>query len=337
MADVDYYEFQWSSDGGLTWQDMPEASAGAFARTYVDFSTTPVSFYHPLFSATPPTDGRFVFPTLQHYEATHPPANWGPGGDRLWVGPTKFYLMNWRTNAADWTDGTYRLRVRGWDWDDAAGKLVNSRILNVCGSETDSEIVLTLDNRLVGGASGHPASTPDHPAGPGTVHTQTLEPDTDFVSVAILHEDGTTTSVGACGSVPITHNDKLRVDFLAHDPAGHLGYYTLQATYGENQAINILALPGVTLMPSPGSPIAASQVGPSYALARSAAPPPDGGAVAPIWHGGALRLEVSASDVFPITCCYQLELRAHKRTIVNCDGSLWGHTNYSEYSFLVEV
>ena len=40
---------------------------------------------------------------------------------------------------------------------------------------------------------------------------------------------------------------------------------------------------------------------------------------------------------FPYTCCYQLELRAHKRTIVNCDQSLWGHVNLSEYSFTIVV
>lgn len=34
-------------------------------------------------------------------------------------------------------------------------------------------------------------------------------------------------------------------------------------------------------------------------------------------------------------CRYQLELRAHKRTIVDCGGGLWGHTNYSEYSLTV--
>ncbi len=59
--------------------------------------------------------------------------------------------------------------------------------------------------------------------------------------------------------------------------------------------------------------------------------------MSPYWAGGAMRLQVKAKLAFPKTCCYQLQLRAHKRTIVNCDNSLWGHTNYSEFSFLVEV
>ena len=46
---------------------------------------------------------------------------------------------------------------------------------------------------------------------------------------------------------------------------------------------------------------------------------------------------MKAKAVFEESCCYQLELRAHKRTIVNCDESLWGHVNYSEYSFMIVV
>src|SRR5262249_14923446 len=37
MAGVDYYEFEWSSDGGITWNDMPVSAAGSFARVYYDF------------------------------------------------------------------------------------------------------------------------------------------------------------------------------------------------------------------------------------------------------------------------------------------------------------
>jgi hypothetical protein len=82
------------------------------------------------------------------------------------------------------------------------------------------------------------------------------------------------------------------------------------------------------------------QVGPTYADARSGALPPYGGAAAPTWTGGAIRLKVKATGpggAFPYTCCYQLQLRSHKRTIVNCDYSDWGHSNYTEYSFNVTV
>ena len=209
-------------------------------------------------------------------------------------------------------------------------------------------MVLRIDNRLEGAASGHPMADPNHPCGSGTVHTCTLEPDTDFLGVRIVRRDaitgaptGEVTAVDACGNVPIGPKDLLQVDFLAHDPEGHLAYYTLQATYRENLARNLLVLPGATLTPLGGAPVpAAVQVGPSYSLARRPnppIPPPDGGAAAPTWHGGAIRLEVLAQFAFPETCCYQLELRAHKRTVVTCDHSLWGHTNYSEYSFMIVV
>jgi len=149
---------------------------------------------------------------------------------------------------------------------------------------------------------------------------------------------GQVTEVSACGNVPVGPQDLLQVDFFAHDPEGHLAYYTLQATYRENLARNLLALPGVTLTPLGGAPVPpAAQVGPSYAQARSANPPPAGGAVAPIWRGGAIRLEVLARLAVPETCCYQLELRAHKRTVVGCSHTLWGHVNYSEYSFMIVV
>ena len=50
---------------------------------------------------------------------------------------------------------------------------------------------------------------------------------------------------------------------------------------------------------------AAAQVGPGYAMALGQ------GAGSPVWRGGALRLRVKAKAAFPVTCCYQLELRAH--------------------------
>ncbi len=185
---------------------------------------------------------------------------------------------------------------------------------------------------------------PNHPCGSGTVHTCTLEPDTDFLGMRIVRRDangvptGQITEVSACGNVPIGPQDLLQVDFFAHDPEGHLAYYTLINTYRENLALNLLAMPGMTLTPLGGAPVpAAAQVGPSYAQARSANPPPVGGALALIWHGGAIRLEVLAQLAFPETCCYQLELRAHKRTVVDCNHSLWNHTNYSEYSFMIVV
>ncbi|MGZ4971624.1 MAG: hypothetical protein ACXWDN_02605, partial [Limisphaerales bacterium] len=58
-------------------------------------------------------------------------------------------------------------------------------------------------------------------------------------------------------------------------PDGHLSYYTLIATYGENLFVDLLSLPGATLTPLGGAVVPpAVQVGPTYTDARSAALPP---------------------------------------------------------------
>jgi hypothetical protein len=327
--DVDYYEFEISDDNGVTWQDMPPAAVGDIPRQYWIPATN--TFVVVPFLTT--IDGRLVFESRQHYEATHDPGTWGL--TRFWMAQNYYSLMNWLTQTP-FTNGTYQLRVKGWRL--VGGHLANPQILPVCSTQTQNMLVLRIDNRLVGPASGHPASTPDHPCGPGTVHYCTMEPDTDFLSIKIIHTDATEIEVGACSNAPVNKTDILQVDFMAYDPEGHLAYYTLQATYGENLAINLLGLPGVTLTPLGGAPVpAAVQVGPTYANARSASLPPHGGAVAPIWRGGSIRLQVPAYLAFPESCCYQLELRAHKRTIVNCDHTLWNHINYSEFSLMITV
>ena len=121
---------------------------------------------------------------------------------------------------------------------------------------------------------------------------------------------------------------------MAYDAQGHLASYSLLATYGENLARDLIAL-GATLAPLPGGapPVpAASQVGPDYVAARSFPQ----NAAAPTWTGGAIRLSIAAATAFPESCCYQLELRAYKRTIVNCDHS-FVHRNLSERSFQVTL
>jgi hypothetical protein len=335
---VDYYAFQLSNDGGLTWNDMPDTAVGDIPRQYWIPATN--TFAWVPFLTT--IDTKLVFESRQHYEATHDPGTWGI--TRFWMAYNDLSLMNWLTQTP-FTNGTYRLRIKGWHL--VGGHLANPQNLDflpTCSIQTPAELVLRIDNRLEGAASGHPMADPNHPCGSGTVHTCTLEPDTDFLGVHIVRRDingvptGEVTEVGACGTVPIGPKDLLQVDFFAHDPEGHLAYYTLQATYRENLARNLLGLPGLTLTPLGGAPVPpAAQVGPTYAQARSANPPPYGGAAAPTWNGGAIRLEVLARDAFPETCCYQLELRAHKRTVVSCDHSLWGQTNYSEYSFMIVV
>jgi hypothetical protein len=331
---VDYYEPEVSDDDGLTWTPLPHSALADIPRLYwIPATDTFVSvpFLHTV-------DGRRVFESRPHYEATHDPTSWDVS--RYWMVRNYGALLRWQT-ATPFLNGRYRLRLRGWQLA-ASGQLVNDVVLPTCSIASPAELVLRIDNRLVGAGSGHPPSVPDHPCGAGTVHTCTLEPATDFVAVRIVRLDGSQVPVSACGNVPVGPNDVLEVDFYAHDPEGHLAYYTLHATYGENLDVNLLdpaAVPSLTdathglgLFPLGGLAVAAAaQVGPKYGQARAQ------GAAAPVWHGGGLRLRVKATEVFPRTCCYQLELRAHKRTVVDCGYSLWHHTNYSEYGFMVVV
>lgn len=335
MAGVDYYEFEWSTSAAGPWNTMPPAASGDIWRTYIQFTPT-LQFPSPTFSPAVPIGGRHVYETIQHYEATHDPLEWILG-HRLWLGQTKDWLTRWLTDGT-FADGAYYLRLKGWDLV-APNTLGNPRILKICESDDDNYVVLRIDNRVVGSGPTDPRG---HPCGTGTVHTCTDEPEAAILAVTIVHDDATETPVEACGNVPVIESDVLQIDFVAHDPDGHLGRYTLQATYDVNLANNLLALGG-TLTPSPIPPPwapAAAQVGPTYADALSANPPPYGGATSPTWNGGAMRLQVKATGpggAFPETCCYQLELRSHKRTIVDCNYSDWSHTNYTEYSFNITV
>jgi hypothetical protein len=333
-TEVDYYAFEYSSDDGATWNDLPVAAIGDIPRRYWIPATN--TFQDVPFLGI--VDGKLVFESRLHYETTHAPGDWGIV--RFWMANNYFSLINWYT-IAPFLNGPYRLRIKGWRL--VGSNLVNETLLPVCSIAPLAELVLRIDNRIEGLGSGHPLADPNHPCGAGTVHTCTLEPDTDVLGVRIVRRNafdiptGEVVDVGACGNVPIGDHDLLQVDFVAHDPEGHLAKYTLQATYKENLARDLLTQPSVSLSPYLGpAPVpAAAQVGPTYTDALLTNPLPR--AISPTWAGGAIRLEVLAREAFPETCCYQLELRAHKRTVVDCDHSLWGHTNYTEYSFMVVV
>ena len=323
MAGVDYYEFEWAPAAAGPWSPMPVAAAGGFTRSFWGpalpagaVGVHPVPFNFALIG------GQNVIESREHFEANNALASWGT--TRFWIANTDL-LMVWLTEN-NFADGTYYLRLKGWDL--VGGNLVNSRILPLCDTDKDNYLVLTSDNRVVGPGSGHvPSATPDHPCGPGTVHLCTLEPDTDFTSVKVIAADGTEIPLPACANVDVLQKGgTLEIDFMAHDPDGHLAYYTLTANYGENLFVDLLAVGA--LSPGPAGPVPpAAQVGPTYGNALAQ------GAVAPVWNGGMIHLSVPLSKAFPEPCCYQLELIAHKRTIVNCDYSLWGHANRSEFTF----
>jgi hypothetical protein len=316
-ATADYYEFEWSTDN-VHWNPMPPPAAGGFTR----YIFIPLATYVPVPFNFVPIGGRNVIESRRHYEATHPAA-WG--STQFWTSDEFNTLMWWLTNN-NFVDGTYYLRVRTWELQ--AGNLINDHYLPVCNTIDENRLVLTIDNRFVGVG---PTDSNGHPCGSGTVHTCTAEPDTDIVSVKIIHADSSEIRVDPCGNVPINDTDVVQIDFVAHDPDGHLAYYTLDASYDVNLSRNLLALGG-TLTPSPFPAWAppAAQVGPDYGSAIAQ------GATHPIWQGGTIRLEMLAKTAFPETCCYQLELRAYKRTIDSCDYN-YPHRNVTQYSFMIVV
>jgi hypothetical protein len=342
-AAVDYYEFEYSDDGGTTWNVMPPGAVAAPSRYYFG----PPLFGEPAFPpvrAVPYTlsivNGRQVAESRTHFESVHGPGTWGL--THFWVSDWG-ELIDWVTDATTFPDNTYRLRVRTWTAANLAayvagddpGKL--STLLPICDTKQENFLVLTLDNRLDPDPS-HP--TANHPCGSGTVHECTREPDTRFIAVKLVQAGHPDIDLAACSIKAMRPGDLLQIDFFAHDPDGHLAYYELFATYGDSLSTGVLGIggPGYSLVP--GAPYTAAptplvipsalQVGPDYGAAVIAAP-----GIRPTWAGGTLRLTASAAAVFKEPCCYQLVLRAHKRTLTCGDESFWYHWNLSEYSFMI--
>jgi hypothetical protein len=327
ISGIDYYGIEFSDDDGATWADVPVEALGSFVREYWDFALgTDVDVG---FSATVPISGQHVYETVAHYEQTHTPGDWG--GSKVWLGTNIDLVFPWVTAPA-FGDGTYLLRVIGYS--EAGGVLAKTHDpLLVCDSQTPAQIVVTIDNQSV----FDPPGPGDNLCGPGTTHSCTNEPMTDILDARIVHIDNSASPIGPCGNVTLAEGDMLEVDFIAFDAQGHLASYSLIATYGENLARDLIALAGgaagLHALPGGAPPVpAAAQVGPDYATARSVPQ----NAAAPTWAGGALRLRLPAATAFPESCCYQLELRAYKRTIVNCQET-FAHRNLSERSFQVTV
>jgi len=321
-AAVDYYEFMWATNPAGPWNPMPPAADGAFSRTYwgPQLGGGPVGFHSAFFPATL-ISGRNVYEGREHFEANNDPFSWGL--TRFWIS-NRDLLTTWLTQN-NFADGTYYLQVTSWSRPGYAGNLANPSILPLCDTDQDNRLVLTIDNQVTVPPAAHP-----HPCGPGTVHTCTLEPDTAIDAVMI---NGVPAE--ACATVNAASGGTLDIDFVAYDPDGHLAYYTLQATYGNNLVVDLLAAPGATLTPvAPlGGYPSALQVGPTYGNALN----PPQNAPSPTWAGGRIRLHIpDLRTAFRITCCYQLELRAYKRTIVDCYHGA-AHNNLTEYSLTVII
>jgi hypothetical protein len=244
----------------------------------------------------------------RHFEVHNDPASWGTG--RLWSAGDRDRLASWKTENHR-PDGTYRLRLRAYTL--TGGKLKDAGILPVCGAPQGREngLVLTIDNRFVG------PSTRD------SVHTNTFEPRTEIVSITVGNQQ-----VDACGIVQGTKGKDLIIDFIAHDPDGHLDRFELRLNHGDNISTNLLTVAGVAYETSPFSPLPPGVplvVATDFKSVYAPVTPPK-------WYGGLMRIRIPADSVFPEPCAYLLELRAFKRTIVNCSTT---HDNISQRSFTV--
>jgi hypothetical protein len=305
LLGIDYYEIEVFSGG--TWNPLPAGAEVGFQRNYWDTATASTGWASFPFTTI---SGHNVCETREHYE-TASGLTWDfPGADRWWLSYNFSTLVPLDTTK--FADDTYSFRVVGWQL--AGASLVNPTVIPVCGTETENNLILTFDNRVVTPV-GHPAA---HNCGP--VHLCTLEPDTHISAVRI---NGSL--VGPCDTVTDTEGT-VEIDFMVTDPGGHLAYYSLNATYGLNQSVNLLNRPG-SVLTALGM---GTQVGPTYGEALGQ------GAAAPTWSGGNYRLTVPLAEAFPDPCCYQLELVGYKRTIVGCNGN-YAHWNQTEFTLGVGV
>lgn len=319
LLNVDYLEFEVNDGSG--WTPVPPDGVEDFQRRFYDTSKTGAAAFGDVPFKFTTIDGHYVVETREHYEAASGSTWDSPGADRFWLHHRNLLVP---IDSKAFHDGTYRFRPVGWEETAGGDELTNRRVLPLCDrdddEEEDVEVVVTFDNRL----NPDPAHPAGHPSGPGTVHTPVTEPDTDIIAVRI---DGI--EADPCDVVEQQDGD-LEIDFLAHDPVspanptGHLSHYSLIATYGENKKVDLLDK-RTSLAPLPAGSSPPPYPGPTYGEALGQ------GAPRPNWEGGRYRLTVDLDDAFPIPCCYQLELRAYKRTIVNCNGT-HPHRNLSEYT-----
>jgi hypothetical protein len=320
MTGVDYYEIEIAPSGSGTFAPIAPGQLGTFSRAYLDLSTSPLFTWHSPSFAPTLIDGHHVYESRQHYGAVNPGPAWGSASGRIWVGTSAEELFAWATSSPTIADGVYDLRVIGYKLN--AGHLEKVP-LPICGDKdpsSSSPVTLAIDNRLDPDPTH--ATYPPHPCGAGTVHSCVTEPDTDIVSVQIVSGGGKN-PVDACGQYSLGKDDTVEIQFYVYDPNGHLGAYSFEAWYGNNLFTDLLAFATPVAGPAVGAIPAADAVGPSYVHAADAQ-----------WKGGVLKLTLPA-DAFPKTCCYTLDLRGYKRTIVDCQENVFAHENVSQYSFMI--
>ena len=328
LAGVDYYEIEVFDDDPtvLAWVPLPPGAAVDFNRRYWDLFNTPHN--NPAPFKFQDISGHDVVETRRTFEDNHPlkwPDEPGAGATTaIWLSTNYSLLLPLDTTK--FNDGTYRFRVVGWQGT-AAG-LTSFTILPVCGSDDENEFVLTFDNRVINAA----AHDPTHVC--GGVHLCTTEPDSHILAVRV---NGI--QVDPCDTIEYSPGAMVEIDFSATDADELLAYYVLEASWGLNLSHNLLNRAGASVSAAvvgTQTGWAAGQSTGNYGTALTQ------GAVAPHWKGGVYTLSLPINQAFPDPCCYQLELRAYKRTVVGHGGGCHGYIvgvngNRTEYSLGVGV
>jgi hypothetical protein len=304
IVGFDYFEFEYYSTTGspATWSPLPVAATPTIVREYWDTLTgkfPEVAF--PFESIS----GHYVVESQEHYEQN--PANGWDGAHDYWIGEPLLVVID--STKFPGGDGTYWFRVVGWKIEN--GELVKRQVLTLCGTETDNGWVLTFNNPNV---------------------LVSPYPDAEILEVLV---DGEV--VKPCDVVPES-GGQLEVVFKAYDPEGWLGGYTLEATYGSDGSVDLLAQASSQLAAIP-----ADCVGPEYG--RALLEPASPGvpcvpliatgtvcATAPTWHGGTMRLTIDLAEAFPEPCCYQLNLHVWTRHILDCDQEPAPYENWQWYT-----
>jgi hypothetical protein len=356
-ADADYYEIEYSLNGG-SFQAVPEAALSAIDRVFwgppcgggtVQWNNQP---FLPALMQDTSSATHVVYESRRHFEQGCDATSWGnvyfPGGGRFWT-TNRDRIVEWVTATTtgrgpgatppDGTgemtekltdpslvDGLYALRVIGWQVN-GAGKLDNPQVMKRCDTADDEHLLIRLDNRLM---PNHAAFTADHPWGPGFVHYGTLDPDTAIVSI-VKNEGGKgQRTVQPCDIVDLKANDTLTIHFYVTVPSPatdrHLSGYWMNAYYGESAYFDMIAAA------VGGAPQAdpTTQVGPTYAQALAQAGPD----VRPWWGGGSYKLVLNGS-AFPETCAYLFRLHASKRVWSGCESIDWYHFNETDTSITI--
>src|SRR5260370_8312272 len=168
-VNVDYYEFEYSTVGqNGRYVRLPLAAAGGFSRQHLVVLPGPIFTWPAIpFPVTQISDGvqnHNVIETIAHYEANN--------GVQVWDSITHDLLIVFDT-LNTLSNGTYWLRLVGYQRLGYIGNLSNQQILPVCDPNAqDPKVanwwVVTIDNQAPGNTdpTRQPCGSPTFPTHP---------------------------------------------------------------------------------------------------------------------------------------------------------------------------